>query len=505
MKLYLGKGIESFGIREDKLNQHGVISGATGSGKTVTVKVLCEELSQIGVPTFISDVKGDLVNLSKVGTFNENINKRIQRLGFKHFEFRNYPINIWDIYKEKGLPLRVTVSEFGPVLLSEILQLNETQRGIINVLFRVADEEGLLLMDFKDLTKMLEFLRRNSKEISIEYGNISQASISAIQRKLLVLEEEGANEFFGEPSVDIKDFLQVDELGNGFINILNSSKLINHKRLYSAFLIYLFSELFEVLPEVGNPEKPVMVFFFDEAHLIFNNISNILLEKITTVVKLIRSKGVGIFFITQNPKDIPDEISSQLGTKIIHQLRAFSPKEVKFVKEISQSLRQRKGLDTYNEILNLSVGEAIIQTLDEKNTPTEVEKVIIRPPFSSFDTLNDEDIDYIVSNSDNYLKYRDTLDNLSAYEVLSERFRVEDEKKEELILEKARIKQEELKLKEEKRIEREQEKLKKREERERREKYKYVDRTINSIWGAFTRTVGRELARGILGSFKRKR
>ncbi len=318
MDLYLGKGDNNFNLLSDKLNQHGIISGATGSGKTVTVKVLCEELSSLGVPTFISDVKGDIINLSKVGTASEKLNERLQTLGLSDFEYRNYPINIWDIYKEEGIPLRVTVSQFGPVLLSEVLELNETQEGVLNVLFRVADEEGLLLLDFKDLTQMLDHLRRNSKEISEKYGNISGSSIAAIQRKLLVLEEEGANEFFGETAVDIKDFLTKDELGNGFVNILNSKRLMQKPRLYCAFLIYLFSELFEILPEVGNPEKPVMVFFFDEAHLIFNNISKNLLEKIVTVVRLIRSKGVGVFFITQNPLDIPNEISAQLGTKIIH-------------------------------------------------------------------------------------------------------------------------------------------------------------------------------------------
>lgn len=504
MDLYLGKGENDFNIRSEKLNQHGVISGATGSGKTVTVKVLCEELSALGVPTFISDVKGDIINLSKVGSENENIKERLLSLGVSEFEYRNYPINVWDIYKEEGIPLRVTVSQFGPVLLSEVLELNETQEGVLNVLFRVADEEGLLLLDFKDLTQMLDHLRRNSKEISEKYGNISSSSIAAIQRKLLVLEEEGANEFFGETSVDIKDFLKQDELGNGFVNILNSKKLMKKPRLYCAFLIYLFSELFEILPEVGNPEKPIMVFFFDEAHLIFNNISKNLLEKIVTVVRLIRSKGVGVFFITQNPLDIPNEISAQLGTKIIHQLRAFSPKEAKAVKVISESLRQRPGVDTMDEILNLGVGEAVIQTLDEKNIPTEVEKVIIRPPHSSFDVLSASDLNYIVSNSEIYGKYEETIDRVSAYEILSEKLEKEEEEQKRAEFEEERRKQEELDRKELEKMEREAEKIRKKEERERKEKYKYVDKTVNSILGAFTRQIGREMARGILGSFKRK-
>ncbi|WP_300410958.1 helicase HerA-like domain-containing protein [Lagierella sp.] len=504
MDLFLGKGTEPYHIKADKMNQHGVISGATGSGKTVTLKVICEELSQMGVPSFLSDVKGDLINLSKVGQTNEKLQERLESLGISDFEFRNYPINIWDVYREKGIPLRVTISEFGPVLLSQVLELNETQEGVLNILFKVADEQGLLLLDFKDLTQMLDYLRVNAKEISTNYGNIAPATIASIQRKLLVLEEEGANEFFGEPSVDVLDFMKVDELGNGFINILNSKKLINRPRLYSIFLVYLFSELFEILPEVGNPEKPVAVFFFDEAHLLFNNISKALLEKLVTVVRLIRSKGVGIFFITQNPLDIPDVISSQLGTKIIHQLRAFSPKEAKAVKVISESLRQREGFDTYEEILNLGVGEAVVQTLGDKNIPTEVEKVLIRPPHSSFDTLDDRDIDYLVRNSSLFSKYDQSEDRESAYEVLIEKLKEQEEIEKNKALEEERKKQEEIDRKEQERLQKEEEKRRRQEERERREKNKYLNRGIDSILGTVTRTIGREIARGILGSFKRK-
>ncbi|MDO5040585.1 MAG: DUF853 family protein [Peptoniphilus sp.] len=490
MDIFIGKGREYFNLRSDKLNQHGVICGATGSGKTVTLKIICEELSQIGVPTFLSDVKSDLINLSKVGSPNENVDKRLESMGIDDFEYRNYPINIWDVYGDGGLNLRISISELGPLLLSQVLELNDTQEGIINILFRVADEQGLLLLDLKDVNSMIGYLRDHREELSIRYGNIATSSLSAIQRKLLVLEEEGADEFFGEPTIDIGDFLKRDELGNGIINILDSKRLINKPKLYSIFLLYLFSELFEVLPEIGNPEKPVAVFFFDEAHLLFKNMSKTLLEKLNTVVRLIRSKGVGIFFITQNPLDIPDTVSSQLGTKIIHQLRAFSPKEAAAVKEISKTLRENENFDTVDKILNLETGQALVQTLDAKNIPTKVEEVLIRPPHSSFDNLSSEDIKHIVTNSDFYDKYHASIDRESAYEVL--KLKLQEQK-----LEEERIKQEEL-------MRKEQEKREKEEAKKRKQDRKYLDRGIDSMLGTITRTIGREIARGILGSIKRR-
>lgn len=502
--MFLGSGNEKFYIREDKINQHGVISGATGSGKTVTLKILCEELSEIGVPSFVADVKGDLSNLAKIGSSNEKIEKRLSAIGVDDFEFRNYPINIWDIYEQKGIPLRISISELGPLLLSQVLELNETQEGIINILFRVCDDEGMLLLDLKDLNSMLSYLQENSQELSKKYGNITASSISAIRRRLLVLEEEGADVFFGEPSIEVRDLILKDEDGNGYINILNSSRLINKPRLYSIFLIYLFSELFENLPEVGNPKIPTMVFFFDEAHLLFNNISKTLMEKITTVVRLIRSKGVGIFFITQNPLDIPDTISSQLGTKIIHQLRAFSPKEAKAVKEISETLRENPEFDTKEEILNLSTGVAIISTLDEDGIPTMVDKVTIRPPKSSFDVLSGADIDYIVKNSPLYLKYKDSVDRESAYEILEAKIAIREEEEKRLEEEKRFEEERKVREKEEEKLRKEEEKLRKELEREKKEKMKYVNKGIDSMLGTITRTIGREIGRGILGSLKRK-
>ena len=478
-ELYIGKGKDKFTISSDKLNQHGIIAGATGSGKTVTVKVLIEELSKIGVPTFVSDVKGDLTNLCKEGRENENIKKRLIAIGQENFEYSSYPVNLWDIYQENGINLRISISELGPLLLSQILELNEVQEGVLNILFKLADENGLLLLDFKDLNSMLGFLTENAKDISAKYGNISSASISAIRRKLLVLEEEGADNFFGEPSIDVMDFLQKDSRGYGFVNILNSKKLINSPKLYSIFLIYLFTELFQILDEVGNPEIPKAVFFFDEAHLLFDDISKVLLEKLTKVVKLIRSKGVGIFFISQNPLDIDQAVSSQLSTKIIHQLRAFSPKELKNLKEISLSLRENKDFNTMDTLTSLGTGVAIISSLDENGIPKPVEEVIIRPLHSSFDVLTEGEIDSLVENSNLYKKYQETIDRTSAYEILQEKLlKKEDEEKK-------------LKAKSE-------------EEKNRQIEMRYINKGIDSMLGTITRTIGREIARGILGSLRKK-
>ena len=478
-ELYIGKGKDKFTISSDKLNQHGIIAGATGSGKTVTVKVLIEELSKIGVPTFVSDVKGDLTNLCKEGRENENIKKRLIAIGQENFEYSSYPVNLWDIYQENGINLRISISELGPLLLSQILELNEVQEGVLNILFKLADENGLLLLDFKDLNSMLGFLTENAKDISAKYGNISSASISAIRRKLLVLEEEGADNFFGEPSIDVMDFLQKDSRGYGFVNILNSKKLINSPKLYSIFLIYLFTELFQILDEVGNPEIPKAVFFFDEAHLLFDDISKVLLEKLTKVVKLIRSKGVGIFFISQNPLDIDQAVSSQLSTKIIHQLRAFSPKELKNLKEISLSLRENKDFNTMDTLTSLGTGVAIISSHDENGIPKPVEEVIIRPLHSSFDVLTEGEIDSLVENSNLYRKYQETIDRTSAYEILQEKLlKKEDEEKK-------------LKAKSE-------------EEKNRQIEMRYINKGIDSMLGTITRTIGREIARGILGSLRKK-
>ena len=338
-KILIGKGNTGNYILLNKMNRHGLISGATGTGKTVTLKVLVEGLSDAGVPTILADVKGDLANLSMAGEMNDQLNSRLEELGISDFVFKNYPVNMWDIYGEKGIPLRVTVSEMGPLMLANILELNDTQTGVLTIIFKVADNEGLLLIDLKDLKQVINFVGENRDEISKTYGNVASQSLSAISRKLLFIEDGGGNLFFSEPAIEINDLIKTDTSGKGVVNILNATKLISNPLLYSMLLLYLLSEIYENFPEVGDLEKPKLVFFFDEAHLLFNNTPKVLQDKIIQVVRLVRSKGVGVFFITQNPLDVPESVSSQLSNRIVHQLRAYSPKELKAINAVADTFR----------------------------------------------------------------------------------------------------------------------------------------------------------------------
>lgn len=495
--IILGKSDSYQSILSNRMNQHGMIAGATGTGKTVTLKVLIEELSSIGVPTIVSDVKGDLSNLAKAGVMNPKLQERLTELGVDSFDFRNYPVTLWDVYGESGLPLRVSISELGPLLLSQVLDLNETQEGILHIVFQVADDQKLLLVDLKDFTALLQYLNENSREYSQKYGNISGSSISAILRKVLQLQNEGGDLFFGQPAIDIADLMAKDSEGNGIVNILAAQKLVNHPKMYAIFLLYLLSELFEQLPEVGNPDVPKLVFFFDEAHLLFD-LPRSVIEKLETVVRLIRSKGVGIYFVTQNPLDINDKISSQLGTKIIHQLRAFSPKELKAIKDISQTLRANDSFDTEREISNLRTGEALFSTLDEKGMPTKVEKVYIMPPHSSFEPLSAEDVTYIVKNNALYQKYAQAVDPVSAFELLQQKVQAAQE---EALQEQQKVEQEKQLEQERKEYERQRREY----EKQRKEQMRYVDKGIDSFVGTITRSIGREIARGLLGSLTRRR
>lgn len=486
-KILIAKGKSENYILLDKINRHGLISGATGTGKTVSLKVLTEGLSDAGVPTILADVKGDLSNISKAGEMNENIKKRLDEIGISDFDFKNYPVNLWDIYGEKGIPLRVTVSEMGPLMLSNILDLNDTQSGVLNIIFKVADSEGLLLIDLKDLKQVINYVSENRDEISKKYGNVASQSLSAISRKLLFVEDSGGDLFFGEPAIDINDLLKTDSNGKGFVNILNANRLINNPLLYSMLLLYLLSEIYENFPEVGDLDRPKLVFFFDEAHLLFKNTPNILKEKIIQVVRLIRSKGVGVFFISQNPLDIPEEVSSQLSNRIVHQLRAYSPKELKSIKAVADTFRQDESLDIKEEIINLRTGEAIVSFADESGAPTLADKAIILPPHSSFETLSDLEYKNLMEASSLYSKYKNSVDRESAYEVLSariEREKIAKEKEEEL-------------LKREKELAKEK--------KSSRNQKSYIDKGIDSMLGTITRSIGREIARGILGSIKNKR
>lgn len=464
-------------------NRHGLIAGATGTGKTVTLKVLAESFSDMGVPVFLADVKGDLASLAAKGTASTKIQERLSMLGIQSFEFNSYPVRFWDVFSEGGHSLRTTISEMGSLLLSRLLNLNDTQSGILNIVFRIADEQGLLLLDLKDLREMLRYVGENSKELTLKYGNISAQSVGAIMRSLVALEDQGGDGFFGEPALDIKDWMETTSDGRGYINILHSVRLFNSPLLYSTFLLWMLSELFEILPEAGDLEKPKIVFFFDEAHLLFEDASKVLLQKIEQVVRLIRSKGVGIYFVTQNPADLPQDVLGQLGNRIQHALRAYTPSEQKKVKAAADAFRPNPKFDTEEVISNLATGEALVSCLDADGSPSIVQRAYILPPQSSFGTLDELTRRGIINNSPLGEKYDTAVDRESAYEILREKA-----------------------LKDQERAQKEQE-LAQREKESRkatgRRKTSLVEKATNSAVTAIGRELGRSIFRGILGSFKR--
>lgn len=407
-------------MRPDKANRHGFICGATGTGKSVTLKVLAESFSEIGVPVFMSDVKGDMAGIAVAGDDNENMQARLDRFEIRDsFNYQGYPVSVFDIYEEKGTPLRTTVSEMGPQLFSQVLDLNDTQTELMQVIFKIADDLGLILTDTKDMKAMIQYAADHSDEFKMDYGLIPQQSASTIIRAIVSLEAEGADKFFGEPAIDIRDFFLTAADGRGIINILDAETLINKPRLYSAFMLYLLSELFELLPEVGDPEKPKIVFFFDEAHLLFKNASKSLLEKIEQVVKLIRSKGVSIFFVTQSPGDIPGAVMSQLSNKIEHGLHAYTPAEQKALKAAADAFRENPEFNTEQQLQNLGTGEAVVSVLDEKGAPSMAEYVAILPPQSRMGALTDEERAAAIEASPLNSKYLEMVDNVSAYEVIT--------------------------------------------------------------------------------------
>ena len=419
--LVVGKGKNELFILPKMANRHGLIAGATGTGKTVTLQVLAENFSRIGVPVFLSDVKGDLSGISKPGKEHPKISERANAIGISDFSFSGNPVTFWDVFGEQGHPIRTTISEMGPLLLSRLLNLNDTQSGVLSLIFRIADDDGLLLLDIKDLRSILQYAGENASEFTTEYGRISRASVGAIQRKLLALEDQGGDIFFGEPALDLNDFLQTDENGNGIINVLAANKLMKSPRIYATLLLWLLSELFEQLPEAGDPEKPKLVFFFDEAHLLFDNAPEALQEKIEQVARLIRSKGVGVYFVSQNPLDIPDEVLGQLGNRIQHALRAYTPRDQKAVRSAAQTFRTNPKLDTETAITELGVGEALISFLDEKGRPNIVEQALIRPPFSRIGPIESKERKRIIKSSLVYGFYEKTVDRESAYEMLKKR------------------------------------------------------------------------------------
>jgi DNA helicase HerA-like ATPase len=402
-------------------NRHGLIAGATGTGKTVTLQRLAEELSKIGVPVFMADVKGDLAGLSQKGEPKPKIEERIKQLGIDGFTYAACPVVFWDAFGKQGHPVRATISEMGPLLLARLLNLNDTQQGVLTLVFKIADDNGLLLLDLKDLRAMLQYVGENAKNFTTQYGNISAASIGAIQRGLLEIEQQGGDSFFAEPALNIQDLIQTDAKGHGVINILAADKLMNSPKLYATFLLWLLSELFEQLPEVGDPEKPKMVFFFDEAHLLFNDAPQALLEKIEQVVRLIRSKGVGVYFVTQNPLDIPETVLGQLGNRVQHALRAFTPRDQKAVKSAATTLRANPKLNVEAAITELGVGEALVSLLDEKGRPCIVERAFVLPPGSRLGPVTPEERAATMKGSLVAGVYDTLQDRESAYEKLTQR------------------------------------------------------------------------------------
>ena len=469
-KIWIGNsGEEQVYIYPQMANRHGLIAGATGTGKTVTLKVLAESFSDCGVPVFLADAKGDLAAMCRPGIESEDLNKRIENLGLKEagFGFREYPVAYWDIYGEKGMPLRTTISEMGPLLLSRIMGLNGTQSDVLTIVFKIADDENLLLIDTKDLRSMLQYVSENSKEYSLKYGNLSKQSLGAIIRAVVALEAEGGDYFFGEPALNIRDWISTDCNGKGTIQILDCQKLIHNPTIYSTFLLYMMSELFETLPEAGDGVKPRMVFFFDEAHMLFDSAPKVLLEKIEQVVKLIRSKGVGIYFITQNPRDIPDGVLSQLGNKVQHALHAYTPAEQKGAKAAAQSFRENPEFDTYETLTQLGIGEALISALDEQGIPTVVKKCTVLPPQSQMGTLDDAVRNSQIKGNLLYVKYSESIDRDSAYEFLERKALADQEAAQKAAEEAAAAKQREKEeAAAERQRQREEEAAKKQSERE---------------------------------------
>ncbi len=420
-QLLLGLGEQKVYLNPKYANRHGLIAGATGTGKTVTLQMLAESFSRMGVPVFLADVKGDVSGISQPGKSHPRVEERFDKMAIENYQWAGAPTIFWDLFGKKGHPIRATVSDMGPVLLARLLDLNETQEGILTIAFTLADDQGLLLLDMKDLRSMLVHIADHAKELKTLYGNISAASVGAIQRRLLVIERQGGKKFFGEPMLELDDLIATNDAGQGYVNVLAADTLMQNPRLYSTFLLWLLSELFENLPEVGDPEKPKLVFFFDEAHLLFNDAPKALLTKIEQVVRLIRSKGVGVYFITQSPTDIPDTVLAQLGNRVQHALRAFTPRDQKAVRAAADTFRPNPKFETREAIMNMGVGEALVSVLEAKGTPTMVERTLIKPPFSRIGPAKKSERDAVQADSPYGDKYNTTVDRHSAHEMLQQR------------------------------------------------------------------------------------
>lgn len=486
-KIFLGASDRPEYLHLKYANRHGLITGATGTGKTVTLQTLAEGFSAAGVPVFAADIKGDLSGISKLGQAQEWQTKRAEDIGFTDYAGDVFPTMFWDLFGEQGHPVRATISEMGPVLLSRILDLNDTQEGVLNIAFRVADDDGLLLLDLKDLRALLVHIQERGKEISSRYGNVAAASIGAIQRQLLILEQQGANNFFGERALEIADLMRTDIDGRGFVSVLAADQLMQSPRLYSTFLLWLLSELFEELPEVGDIQKPKLVFFFDEAHLLFDDAPKALIDKVEQVVKLIRSKGVGVYFVTQNPVDIPESVLAQLSNRIQHALRAYTPREQKAVRVAAETFRPNPAFSTEEAITQLGVGEALVSVLEEKGVPSIVGRTLIRPPSAQVGPISPAERDATMANSPVGGLYDTVIDRESAYEILERRARDK-----QLATERTQGEVEAARA--------ERAAAPRRSTRQ-----TPVEAAVNSFARSVANTLGREIMRGILGGLRGKR
>jgi len=483
--IFIGQaGTQAVSLIPKMANRHGLIAGATGTGKTITMQGLAEGFSEMGVPVFLADIKGDVSGVTQPGKKHPKVAERVEIMHLDDFSFQSFPATFWDVFGEQGHPVRTTISDMGPLLLARLLNLNDTQQGVLSLVFRVADDNGWLLLDLKDLRAMLKFVADNAKEFRTLYGNVSSASVGAIQRRLISLEDQGGDKLFSEPVLNLDDLMQTDAEGKGIINMLAANKLMNSPQLYSTFLLWLMSELFEQLPEIGDPDKPKLVMFFDEAHLIFKGAPQVLLDKIEQVVRLIRSKGVGIYFVTQNPTDIPDGVLGQLGNRIQHALRAYTARDQKAVKAAAQTFRDNPDLDTEQVITELGVGEALVSLLDEKGRPQIVQRTLIKPPKSQIGPITNNQRTVLMSNSLVAGVYEKMVDRESAFEVLAKRAEelAKKQQAEEVVVA--------------------QEKERKKNERSSggRQRQSVMETFLKSAMRTVGSQIGRKLVRGLLGS-----
>ncbi|WP_049320396.1 helicase HerA-like domain-containing protein [Mammaliicoccus sciuri] len=481
-QIKIAKNENEINLELGQANRHGLIAGATGTGKTITLKVLAEQFSKAGVPVFMSDVKGDISSIAEAGSINDKIQERIDMIKIDDYENNAFPVTLFDVFQKTGVPVRTTITEMGPLLIGKLLDLNNTQLGVLDIVFKVADESGLLLIDMKDFKALLKEINENRAEYAEKYGNISSASIGAIQRALLRLESEGAETFFGEPALQLEDFIKFDDSGRGMINVLDASVLYQKPKLYATFLLWLLSELFESLPEVGDPEKPKIVFFFDEAHLLFDDSSKELIEKVEQVVRLIRSKGVGIYFVTQNPIDIPESVLGQLGNRVQHALRSYTPKDQKAIKSAAQTFRQNESFDTAQVIGELKTGEALISFLNDEGQPNVVERAFIRPPESKIGVIDESVKKDLIENASLNETYKETFDRESAYEMLQNK--IEKQPEEEPKTKKSQSTKKETTSK-------------------KKEKPSQFQKETSKFLSTVGRQIGREIVRNIFGTKRR--